>query len=176
MVLTGKYTPLILIWRIYKWAEKDANMNKSYQNEKGSVLVLAIIIIFIFNMLIVTIISVARMESLMGVNTTKTFQVQQVADAGVEWAMEKIYLLLEAGEDPLDWGGGIILLDDLAGAQANVTMIPEETVITSNAQIYSLTSTGEFAGLDKTIKVKIKYSLPLNRSKVYIDYYQYQYQ
>lgn len=118
---------------------------KDMATEKGSILIIALIILFIIMLLGMSIIRIASMEKKISYYAFSLQQAQQAADAGVEWTIEKIY------HDQL--GQRDSLTVEIGPELFSCTI--EDLIEEPDLNGYSFKSTGVFNGVAKTVKVAL---------------------
>ncbi|MGI6453326.1 MAG: hypothetical protein ACOX0E_07690 [Syntrophomonadaceae bacterium] len=155
-------------------------MRASQADEKGSLLLMALILLITFSVLVTAITNMASLEYRMNDMALKDQQAQQMADAGVDWAMENIYQILLAHGDPLNpasWINGMQMnMAGLTGAGFSIILHPEDIETNGDYYIYGFTSNGYFGGVTKKARIKVQYDLPLEQNRGVVTYYRIYYQ
>jgi Tfp pilus assembly protein PilX len=149
---------------------------KTTASERGYAMLMALMVLLVISVLGTTIIGVGEMEFKTSHYDYEAQQAQWAADAGVEWAEEKIYLTLRACptvtdvrnlSNPLtlDHSTDPVALRSIPGQ----TLTPGFKVInwnspmsmTSNQCIFLLDCTGIYGQAQKTVRVGITYTFHL---------------
>ena len=144
--------------------------NHIMASERGSVILMTMMVFLILSILAAAIVSAAGMEGKISHYAYRSEQAQQAADAGVEWARAEIYSRLEEQkdqeslpDDPLDYATTMEI-----GTEADKARIAfsEASLIKQSSQdcTYGFTSTGSFQGAKKAVTVQIRYSFTENRN------------
>jgi hypothetical protein len=118
---------------------------KDMTDEKGSILIIALMIFFVSISLGMSIIKIAAMEKKISHYALNMQQAQQAADAGVEWAIEKIYQ-------------GQIRQGDYLGfkiGSETFSFTIEDVAEEPHINGYSFKSTGLFNGVAKSLQVAL---------------------
>jgi len=155
-------------------------------SEQGSLMLMTLMILMVISLLGANIIEVGSMELKISHYDFKAQQAQQAADAGVDWAAERVYLQLVNRQDNPDSPVSIDFVPDMnpqrlgpdlrdprasnfviSGWQAS-----RVSSATSNPAVYKLTSTGNISNARKTIAVELSYRYEGGTTDPITGYYQ----
>lgn len=128
---------------------------KYINNEQGFVIIMALMILMILIVLGTAVLGVASMENKVSRNVYLQQQAQEAADAGLEWAIEKLYADIPPGipgdmEQNQIQGTG----SEMITWKVQCTELPAQ----ENSYRYRLISTGTFQGVTKTVEATVAFA------------------
>lgn len=141
-------------------------IKKLLGSEKGSIMVVALLVFMITSILALSLLNTGIMESRSSRFAGSLLQAQQGADAAVEWGLESIYMELNQPENleiyelPLRLECGNHTLDiGSQGCQAAIGDVIKigEVGTEPNQCVYGFTASADFNGTHREVQVEATY-------------------